>query len=149
MDTWSGLSEWSWCTTRVCDGSVAAVAALSESYGAGGAEFTVTGATLALDPPGAPPSDAVTPVGPRRIHPARLRYSRWRPAVRVTVEVDPWTESSSEVVVRPRRRLPSGRDAYFRGALATLAALAAEVDRDRLDADSVGRTPMAPLRWAS
>jgi len=149
MDTWSGLSEWSWCTTRVCDGSVAAVAALIDSYSAGGAEFTVPGATLALDLPGAPRNGAVTPVGPRRIHPARLRFSRWWPAARVTVEVDPWAEGSSEVLVRPTRRLPGPRDAYFRGALATLAALVAEVERDRHDADSAGRTPMAPLRRAS
>lgn len=149
MDTWSGLSDWSWCTTRVCDGSVATVAALIESYGAGGAEFTATGATLALDPPGEPRSDAVTPVGPRRIHPARLRYSRWRPAARVTVEVDPWAEGSSEVLLRPRRRLPGAGDAYFRGALAAIAALVAEVEQDRRDAGSAGRTPMAPLRRAS
>lgn len=149
MDTWSGLSEWSWCTTRVCDGSVADIAVLIETYCAGGARFTVPGATLVLDPPGESGPGVVTPVGPRRVHRARLRFSRWRPAARVTVEVEPWAVGSCEVLVRPTRRLPGARDAYFRGALATLSALVAEVERDRHDVDAAGRAPMAPLRRAS
>src|SRR4051794_30286255 len=149
MDRWSALSEWSWCTTRVCDGSVAEVATLIECYGAGGARFTVPDGTLAFDMPDDRRSGAVTQVGPRRIHSARLRYARWRPAARVTVEVEPWSAGSCEVLVRPRCRLPQAPDGYFRAAVATITALAAELEQDRHGAPVRSSARMTRLREAS
>lgn len=145
MDARSGSMQTSWCTTRVCEGSVAEVAALLESHGAGRARFTVPGASLVLEPPRGVPG--VSAVSPRRVHRARLRYSPWAPAARVTVEVEPWSPGRTEVLIRPARRLPPGADAYLRAAAGLVDVLAREVVPPALAPPA----PMAgvPLRRAS
>jgi hypothetical protein len=71
---------------------------------------------------------AVVTVGPVRAHRARLSYGAFRPSARVTIEVEPWSRTESELLLRPTRRPPLGEDAYFAAALAVLEALASEID---------------------
>lgn len=125
MDTWSGVRA-SWCTTSVCEGSVAEVAALLASYGTSGARFAVPGASLELRG-GLGAQAGVTAVAPSRVHPARVRYARWLPPTRVTVEVDPWSRERSEVLIRPHRRLPVDRERYLRASRALVDALVREL----------------------
>jgi hypothetical protein len=126
MDTWSGALNASWCATRVCEGSVAEVAMLLASHGRTGARFMVPGAALELrGDVGA--QAGVTPVAPARVHHARVRYAPWMPAVRVTVEVDPWSNGRSEVLIRPARRLPVARDRYLAASVALLDAVATDL----------------------
>ena len=147
MDTWSEAPRVSWCTTRICNGSVADVAALLESYAASDGRFTVPGATLALRGT-APPANGVATVAPRRVHDARLRYARWLPAVRVSVEVDRWSVDACEVLVRPAARPPFAPDAYFAATVALLASMVDEVER-ALAADPAPASAGTPLRRAS
>ena len=65
-------------------------------------------------------------VGPVRVHRAKLTFATWRPSARVTIEVEPWSRTESELLVRPTRP-PRGEDAYFATALAVLEALAFEI----------------------
>jgi hypothetical protein len=63
-----------------------------------------------------------------RAHRAKLTFGTWWPATKVTIEVEPWSRASSELLVRPTRRPPLAEDAYFASVLAVLETLAAEID---------------------
>lgn len=147
MDTWSGAPRPSWCTTRVCEGSAAEVAALLDGFAVGGVRVTIAGARLALDASG--PVAGVTTVAAARVHGARLRYSRWLPPARVTVEVEPWSRDRCELLIRPARRLPPGADAYLRAAVHLVDALALELGIAGLTTPAGGRVADSPLRRAS
>jgi hypothetical protein len=71
--------------------------------------------------------DVVT-VGPVRSHRAKVTFGSWPFPARVTIEVEPWSRTESELLVRPTRRPPRGEDAYFASVLAALEALAFEID---------------------
>lgn len=144
---WSGLPQASWCTTRRCEGSAAEVAALLQGSAVGATRLTVDGAALTLGEPG-PSLPGVVTVTPPRVFAARLRYVRWLPAARVTVEVEPWSTDRSEIVIRPARRLPPGADAYFAAATTILGALVLDLGLDRCRHDD-RRVPADPLRRAS
>jgi hypothetical protein len=73
-------------------------------------------------------SPGVATVGPVRVHRAKLAFGAWRPSTKVTIEVDPWSRSESELLVRPTRRPPLAEEAYFASVLAVLETLAAEID---------------------
>ena len=148
MDTRSGLPETSWCTTHVCEGSAAELAALLQGYTVGQTRLTVGRAALILGEAGPQASDVATVVAPR-VHHARLRYTRGLPAARVTVEVEPWSADRSEIVIRPARRLPPGADAYFAAATALLGALVLDLGLDRLRGSAGAAVPADPLRRAS
>ena len=145
---WSGLPQTSWCTTRRCEGSAAEVAALLQGYAVGSTRLTVDGAVLAFGS-SAPPVPGLAAVAPPRTRDARLRYARWRPAARVTVEVEPWSTDRSEIAIRPARRLPPGADAYFAAATALLGALVLDLGLDRLRGSAGAAVPADPLRRAS
>ena len=126
MDALVNLSKpISWCASRRCRGSVAEIAEyLTARFGADPTVITEPGRlTVVTDAPGALPT-----VAPVRAHRAKLTFGTWRPAARVTIEVDAWSRTESELLVRPRRRPPRGEDAYFAAALAVLEALVTEVD---------------------
>ena len=95
------------------------------------------------------PRNGVRPMAPQPAHRARLRYARWLPKARVTLEVEPWSADTCELVIRPDRRLPPVPDTYLRTAVAIVQAIAAEVDRTG-DLGTGAVTPTdAPLRRAS
>lgn len=147
METWSGAMSTSWCATKVCDGSVADVATLLEAYRSSGARFTSPGAALELGGD-VDPGAGVTPMAPRRVHAARVRYVRWLPAARVTVEVDPWSQQRSEVLIRPVGRLPVARERFLDATVALVNALVAELARAQVvaegaDRDRANRLPRA------
>jgi hypothetical protein len=115
----------SWCASRRCRGSVTEIAEyLTARFWDDPTVITAPGRLTVL--PGA--SRAVVTVGPVRTHRAKLAFAAWRPAARVTIEVEAWSRTDSELLVRPTRRPPLGEDAYFAAALAVLEALAAEID---------------------
>ena len=115
----------SWCASRRCRGSVTEIAEyLTARFGDDPTVITAPGRLTVL--PGA--SRAVVTVGPVRTHRAKLAFGILRPAARVTIEVEAWSRTDSELLVRPTRRPPLGEDAYFAAALAVLEALAAEID---------------------
>lgn len=146
MEPWSGAMT-SWCTTRVCEGSAAEVAALLQGYAVGRTRLVAGPAVLTLDEDSAAPG--VTPVVAARIRGARLRYARGRPAARVSVEVEPWSPDRCEIVVRPARRRPPGGDAYFRAAAGLLEALVLDLGLERLRSAGAEAGPHRPLRRAS
>jgi len=134
----------SWCASRRCRGSVPDVAAyLADRFADDATVVTASGRVTIV--PG--PARAVTTVGPVRSHRAKLFYRSWPIPVRVTIEIEPWSRTESELLVRPTRRPPRVEDAYFAAVLATLEALATEIDATL--------TPMSefateePLRRAS
>jgi len=115
----------SWCASRRCRGSVTEIAEyLTARFGDDPTVITAPGRLTVV--PGA--TRAVVTVGPVRTHRARLSFGAWRPEARVTIEVEPWSRTESELLVRPTRRPPFGEDAYFAATLAVLEALAAEID---------------------
>src|SRR5262245_19746317 len=115
----------SWCASRRCRGSVTEIAEyLTARFGDDPTVITAPGRLTVR--PGA--SRAVVNVGPVRTHREQWTFGAWRPAARVTIEVDPWSRTDSELLLRPTRRPPIGDDAYFAAALAVLEALAAEID---------------------
>jgi hypothetical protein len=115
----------SWCATRRCRGSAGEVAAhLAERFAHDPTVVAPPGRlTVVL---GAP--SVVATVGPVRAHRAKLSFGAWRPSTKVTIEVEPWSRSTSELLVRPTRRPPLAEDAYFASVLAVLETLAAEID---------------------
>ena len=70
----------------------------------------------------------VTMVGPVRAHRAKLAFAAWRPSTRVTIEVEPWSRSQSELLVRPTRRPPLAEEAYFASVLAVLETIGVEIE---------------------
>jgi hypothetical protein len=115
----------SWCATRRCQGSVAEVAAsLAERFADDAAVITPSG-RLTVVPGG--PRDVAT-VGPVRLHRAKVTVGSWPIPARVTIEIEPWSRTESELLVRPTRRPPWVEDAYFASVLSVLETLAAEVD---------------------
>jgi hypothetical protein len=115
----------SWCVSRRCLGSVAEIAEyLTGRFRSDATVITEPGRLTVV--PGI--IGAVVTVGPVRVHRARLRFGILRPPARVTIEVEPWSGTESELLLRPTRRPPRGEDAYFAAALAVLEALAAEID---------------------
>jgi hypothetical protein len=115
----------SWCATRRCRGSVAEVAALlAERFADDATVITEAGRLTVV--PGA--SRGVATVGPVRAHRAKVTFGSWPFKSRVTVEVEAWSNTESELLVRPTRRPPMVEDAYFASVLAILEALADELD---------------------
>jgi hypothetical protein len=76
-----------------------------------------------------------------------LVFGAWRPSTKVTIELEPWSRSESELLVRPTRRPPLGEDAYFAAVLAILETLAAEIDATLTSVSEI--TPSESLRRAS
>jgi hypothetical protein len=124
MDTSSG-GLGSWCTSRICAGSAAEVAAHIEQRVVLDPRFATAGATLDL----ARPDGSVVNVGAPRTYAARLRFSRWRRPARVTLEIERWSTDRSELLIRPGRRAPYRSDAYLDAALALVDAVGSAVDR--------------------
>jgi hypothetical protein len=115
----------SWCASRRCGGSVTEIAEYLTGRFADDATVVTEPGRLVVVPP---TTGAVVTVGPVRVHRARLSFGVLRPSARVTIEVDPWSRTESELLLRPTRRPPLGEDAYFAAALAVLEALATEID---------------------
>ena len=115
----------SWCASRRCRGSANDVAAyLAERFAVDPTVVTQSGRlTVVLGP-----RSGVATVGPARAHRAKLAFGAWWPATKVTIEVDPWSRSESELLVRPTRRPPLAEDAYFASVLAVLEAIGTEID---------------------
>ena len=112
----------SWCVTRRCQGSVAEVAAsLAERFADDAAVITPSGRLTVV--PGGP--RGVASVGPDR---AKVTVRSWPIPARVTIEIEPWSRTESELLVRPTRRPPWVEDAYFASVLSVLETLAAEID---------------------
>ena len=134
----------SWCASRRCRGSVADVAAyLADRFADDATVVTESGRiTVTARSPG----DVVS-VGPVRSHRAKVAFGSWPFPTRITIEVEPWSRTESELLVRPTRRPPRVEDAYFAVVLEALEVLAAEID--------VTLTPVSefaverPLRRAS
>jgi hypothetical protein len=125
IDSSKGIS---WCASRRCRGSVAEVAALlADRFADDPTVITRTGRLTVAS--GAP--RGVATVGPVRVHRAKLGFGAWRPSTKVTIEVEAWSRSESELLVRPTRRPPLAEDAYFASVLAVLETLAAEIDATR------------------
>jgi hypothetical protein len=115
----------SWCASRRCRGSLAEVAAyLADRFAEDAIVVTASG-RLTVVPRS--PSDVAT-VGPARSHRAKVAFGSWPFPTRVTIEVEPWSRTESELLVRPTRRPPRTEDAYFAAVLEVLEALAAEID---------------------
>jgi hypothetical protein len=117
-----------WCASRRCVGSLSEIAEYLAARFVDDATVETRGVRLTVVP-GAP--RGVATVGPVRAHRAKLSFGSWRPSTRVTLEVEPWSSSESELLVRPTRRPPLGEDAYFASVLAVLESLAAEIDASR------------------
>jgi hypothetical protein len=126
---------------------VAEVAAWLEAYGAAGTWISVPGASLTLSGP-ARPAAGVTAMSPRRVHAARLRYAWWRPSTPVTVEVDRWSRTACEIVVRPGRR-SAPPDDYLRADATLVDALVGELELDRMRAEAPAPAARSALRRAS
>jgi hypothetical protein len=124
MDTSSG-GLGSWCTTRICAGSAAEVAAHVEQRIVLEPRFRTADATLELTRP----DGSLASFGSPRSYPARLRFSRWRLPTRVTLEIEPWSVDRAELLVRPGRRTPFRSEAYLAAALALVGEVAFEVER--------------------
>ena len=134
----------SWCASRRCRGSVAEVAEyLAERFADDATVITQSGRITVL--PG--PARDVATVGPVRSYRAKVSCGTWPFPARVTIEIDPWSRTESELLVRPTRRPPRVEDAYFASVLAALEALAFEIDA-RLTPVSELATE-EPLRRAS
>jgi hypothetical protein len=134
----------SWCASRRCRGSVPEVAAyLAERFGADATVITQSGRLTVV--PG--PARDVATVGPVRSHRAKVTSGPWPFPARVTIEIEPWSRTESELLVRPTRRPPRVEDAYFASVLSVLETLAAEIDAS-LTPTSEFATP-EPLRRAS
>ncbi|MFA5884362.1 MAG: hypothetical protein WDA60_10970 [Acidimicrobiia bacterium] len=129
MDTSSGWLG-SWCTSRICEGSAAEIAASLEQRVARDPQFAVANASLEVTAPGA--TGAVATMGPRRVHAARLRFSRWRVPAKVTLEIERWSADACELLVRPGRRAPVRSDAYLGAALALVEAVAIDLELARM-----------------
>ena len=115
----------SWCASRRCRGSVAEIAEyLTGRFGDDATVITGRGRLTVVPRTHGP----VVTVGPVRAHRARLSFGALRPSARVTIEVEPWSRTESELLLRPARRPPLGEDAYFAAVLAVLEALASEID---------------------
>jgi hypothetical protein len=143
MDTSSG-GLGSWCTSRICAGSAAEVAAHIEQRIVLDSRFATAVATLDLNRSGR----SVASVGAPRSYAARLRFSRWRRPARVTLEIERWSTDRSELLIRPGRHAPYRSDAYLDAALALADAVGSEVDRTAaVVADPGAREP--GLRRAS
>src|SRR5262245_52423679 len=115
----------SWCASRRCRGSVPDVAAYLAERFADDATVITSSGRLPIVP--GPERDVVT-VGPVRSHGAKVTFASWRFPARVTIEIEPWSRTESELLVRPTRRPPRVEDAYFDTVLRALEALAAEID---------------------
>jgi hypothetical protein len=122
VDTSKSLS---WCASRRCRGSVTEVAEQLTARFLDDATVTAGPGRLTVAPG---TSHGVATVGPVRVRRAKLSFGAWRRTARVTIEVEPWSRSESELLVRPTRRPPLGEHAYFEAVLAVLDALAAEID---------------------
>jgi len=115
----------SWCATRRCQGSVPEVAAyLAERFADDATVITQSGRLTVV--PG--PVRGVPTVGPVRAHRAKVNVGSWPLPTRVTIEIEPWSRTESELLVRPTRRPPRVEDAYFASVLSVLETLAAEID---------------------
>lgn len=134
----------SWCATRRCRGSASEVAAyLAARFTDDPIVATPTGRLTVVS--GAP--SGVATVGPVRAHRAKLAFGGWRPATKVTIEVEPWSRTSSELLVRPTRRPPLTEEAYFASVLRVLETLAAEIDAKLTPMSEIA--PSERLRRAS
>jgi hypothetical protein len=122
IDTSKSLS---WCTSRRCRGSVTDIAQYLAERLADVAVVNSTAGRLTVTPGSA---NGVAIVGPVRTYRGKLAFGRWRLPARVTLEVEPWSRTESELLVRPTRRPPLAENAYFTTALAVLESLAAELD---------------------
>ena len=133
----------SWCASRRCRGSVSDVAAYLADRFADDATVGTDSGRLTVMP--SPPRDVVS-VGPVRSHRAKVAFGSWPFPARVTIEIEPWSRTESELLVRPTRRPPRIEDAYFAAVLDALEALAAEIDARTPASES---TSEEPLRRAS
>jgi hypothetical protein len=133
-----------WCASRRCRGSVADVAAYLSDRFADDANVITESGRLTVVPS---PARDVVPVGPVRSHRAKVAYGSWPFPARVTIEIEPWSRTESEVLVRPTRRLPRVEDAYFAAVLGALEALAVEIDATLTPVSELA--PEEPLRRAS
>ena len=129
MDTSSGWLG-SWCTSRKCAGSAVEVAASLEQRVVGDPRFAVANASLVVIAAGA--TGRVATMGPRRVHAARLRFSRWRVPAMVTLEIERWSADACELLIRPGRRAPVRSDAYLGAALALVEAVAMDLELTRM-----------------
>ena len=135
----------SWCASRRCRGSVTEVAEyLAERFADGATVITEAGRLTVI-----PRSTRdVATVGPVRMHRAKISCGSGPFTTRVTIEVEPWSRTESELLVRPTRRPPRVEDAYFASVLAALEALAFDIDMT-LTPVSEHATEEQPLRRAS
>ena len=134
----------SWCASRRCRGSVPDVATyLAERFADDAIVITQSGRITVI--PG--PARDVATVGPVRSYRAKVSCGTWPFPARVTIEVDPWSRTESELLVRPTRRPPRLGDAYFATVLAVLEALAFEIDAALMPASEFD--VQEPLRRAS
>lgn len=80
--------------------------------------------------------------GTLRTFPGRLSVGRWRPPLRVELELGPWSRTAAELRLRPRRPPTRGvANAYWQASTRAL---------DTLHADLLARAPAEPpLRRAS
>lgn len=136
------IPTFTWCVAERCPGGVDAVArALAARLRD---DPVVAAARGRLEVRAAVEGFPV--VGSRRVHPARLFFARWRAPARVTLEVHPWSEDSTERLLRPARTVPWPADRYFTAALDVLATLAAVVGPTR---PALGVEPTPEVRRAS
>ena len=134
----------SWCASRRCRGSVADVAAhLADRFADDPTVITAAGRLTVI--PDA--TRGVVTVGPVRSRRARVAFGSWRFPARVTIEIEPWSRTESELLVRPTRRPPRGEDAYFAAVLDALEVLAIEIDATLTPESEL--TTTEPLRRAS
>lgn len=134
----------SWCATWRCRGSAGDVAALLAARFTDDPTVMTAAGRLTVIPRA---SSRVATVGPMRTHHAKLSFGAWRPATKVTIEVEPWSRAASELLVRPSRRPPLMEDAYFASVLAVLETLAAEIDATLTPMSEIA--PSRRLRRAS
>jgi len=120
----------SWYVSRRVDAPVDAVAAVLDRMLGGHAAAPVGPASdgevadrLLLIPGGV--AHAPVPGAPRRRVPGRLRTPRGIRPIRVELELTAWSRRTSELGLRPTRRVPPPRrtDAWFSAAAASLDGL--------------------------
>lgn len=76
--------------------------------------------------------------GTLRTFPGRLSVGRWRPPLRVELELEAWSRTAAELRLRPRRPPSRGlADAYWQASATALEALRADV---------LARAPAGPAR---
>ena len=146
MDTSSG-GLGSWCTSRICAGSAAEVAAHVEQRVVLDPRFAAAGSSLEVTAPASTYAPAT--MGPPRRHVARLRFSRWRRPAMVTLEVERWSSDRCELLIRPGPRAPFRSDAYLGAALALVEAVARDVELTRAAAARPDAGGHGGLRRAS